>query len=104
MTNSNEVESGYDEDSLEKLKRRVDQGDECQKLSKLTSIVVQGFINRLLTEPTGIPIEKEGIKRENQDYLIHKQKKHKASHNDKQQQIEKKKKKKKKKAMLGHHT
>ncbi|KAL4379448.1 hypothetical protein GQ457_02G029660 [Hibiscus cannabinus] len=98
MSNSNEVESCYDEDSWEKLKSRVDQesGDECQKLQKLTSIVIQGFVNRLLTEPTGISIEKEGIKREDQAYLIHKQKEHTACHNDKQQEKEKEKKKKKK--------
>ncbi|KAL4376070.1 hypothetical protein GQ457_02G029530 [Hibiscus cannabinus] len=96
MCDSNEVENGYDEDSWEKLKNKVDQesGDESERLDKLTLIVLQGFVNRLLTEPTGIPIEKKGIKRcpqgENQDYLIHKQKKHKACQ---QQQQEKKKKK-----------
>ncbi|KAK8628163.1 hypothetical protein V6N13_063875 [Hibiscus sabdariffa] len=90
MFNLNEVENGYDEDSWEKLKRKMDQesGDGRESLSKLTSIVVQGFVNRLLTESTGIPVWKKGIKRcpqgENQDYLIHKQKKHKACGNDKQ--------------------
>ncbi|KAL4378282.1 hypothetical protein GQ457_02G029370 [Hibiscus cannabinus] len=99
MSNSNEVENGYDADSWEELKRKVEHesGHAGESLSKLTSIVLQGFVNRLLTEPTGIPIEKEGIERENQDYLIHKQNKHSACHNDKQQQIEKEKEKKKKK-------
>ncbi|KAL4377800.1 hypothetical protein GQ457_02G029760 [Hibiscus cannabinus] len=96
MCDSNEVENGYDEDSWEKLKNKVDQEspDENERLDKLTLIVLQGFVNRFLTEPKGIPIEKKGIKRcpqgENQGYLIHKQKKHKACH---QQQQEKKKKK-----------
>ncbi|GMI78941.1 hypothetical protein HRI_001563400 [Hibiscus trionum] len=93
------VENGYDLHSLlQKLKREEEQEsyNERESLRKLTLIVVQGFVNRLVKEPTGIPMEKRGTKRENQDYLIHKQKKHKAC-NDKEKQQEQKIKKEKKK-------
>ncbi|KAK8715167.1 hypothetical protein V6N13_042516 [Hibiscus sabdariffa] len=74
MSDSNEVENGSDDDSLQKLKNKIDQ-----------------------ESPDESETEQTHFDWENQDYLFPKKKKHKACNNDKQQLQQKQKIKKEKK-------
>ncbi|XP_022747907.1 putative B3 domain-containing protein At2g27410 [Durio zibethinus] len=95
------LENVDDGDSWKKLKKEVEAvtDDESQRLSKLTEIVLEGFIKRLAKEhATGnkkkMIIETKGIKRcpgsgsrssfqeENEEYMIRTQKKQKTGNND----------------------